>query len=81
MKSFEAQSSAGVLVLQSTVKPGTGTVWIIIDNRAAFDLIDLPMTDHGPKPTGHVISKVIDGPYYIIFQHWITRPGREEPSR
>jgi hypothetical protein len=50
-------------------------MYVILENRPAFDLIDLPMTDHGPKPHGHVITKNIDhGEMYIVFQFWIEKP-------
>lgn len=49
-------------------------MYVIFEDRAAFDLIDLPMTDHGPKSHGHVITKNIDGDQYVVFQYWIEKP-------
>ena len=46
--------------------------WRLI--RDAFDLIDLPMTDHGPRPHGHVLTKNIDGEEYVVFQFWLEKP-------
>lgn len=80
-KVLDAHSQAYVGIVPSIMTPGTGTIYVIIDDRAAFDLLDLPMTDHGPKPTGHVLSKVIDGAcWYIIFQHWIKHAAELHQS-
>jgi hypothetical protein len=44
------------------------TMYVIIDDRSMFDLIDLP--EGGNAAVRH---KVISGEQHIIFQHWI--PG------
>jgi hypothetical protein len=59
--------------------PGN-TIYVIIEDRAAFDLLDLPETNHGK-----VLSKVIDHkptenpgtPQYVIFQFWLEKLTRE----
>ena len=54
---------------------GGNLMYVILEGRPAFDLIDLPMTDHGPKPHGHVLTKNIDQEeQYIVFQYWIEKP-------
>jgi len=56
-------------------KRGGNLIYVILEDRPAFDLIDLPMTDHGPKPHGHVITKNIDHEnQYIVFQFWVEKP-------
>jgi hypothetical protein len=52
------------------------TIFVVMEDRAAFDLIDLPLYDHGKKPNGgHVITKSIDEKrQHIIFQFWIIKP-------
>jgi hypothetical protein len=66
--------SAFVAVHKNPARPGN-LMYIIINDRATFDLIDLPPTDHGPMPHGHVISKNIEhGDQYLVFQCWIDRP-------
>lgn len=67
-----AAGNAGVAVHGR--KGGVNVIYVILDDRAVFDLIDLPLTDHGPKPHGHVITKAIDGPQYVIFQYWLEKP-------
>jgi hypothetical protein len=56
------------------VHRGGNLTYVILEDRAAFDSIDLPVTDHGPKPKGHVLTKNIDGPQYVVFQFWIDKP-------
>jgi hypothetical protein len=71
-----AHSHAGVTV-HKRQEGGGNLMYVIFEERAAFDLIDLPMTDHGPKPDGHghVLSKNIDHDgQYIVFQYWIEKP-------
>jgi hypothetical protein len=71
-----AHSSGWVGVHTSAKFPGN-TIYVGIDDRAAFDLIDLPQGDNGK-----VLTKVIDykppfndaGPQYLIFQHWLVKP-------
>jgi hypothetical protein len=70
-----ATSPTYVVVHKHPKPPGGNLMYVILENRPAFDLIDLPMTDHGPKPHGHVITKNIDrGNLYIVFQFWIEKP-------
>jgi hypothetical protein len=66
-----SHGKAFVSVHKSENRPGN-LMYVILDDRATFDLIDLPVTDHGPKEHGHVITKHIEtGPQYVVFQHWI----------
>ena len=48
------------------------TVYVLVDDRAAFDKIDRPARDNGPNQNGHVITKTVeqDG-VLVIFQHWM----------
>jgi hypothetical protein len=72
----DAHSSGSIGVHQSNRTPGN-TIYVLIDDRAAFDLIDLRQRDNGK-----VLTKVIDykppfsdeGPQYLIFQHWLVKP-------
>ena len=70
---FES-GSAYVVVHKNSVRPGN-LMYVILENREAFDLVDLPLTDHGRKPHGHVLTKNIEhGDQYIVFQFWIEKP-------
>lgn len=71
-----AASSAFVAIHEHPPEKGGGNLmYVIFEHRPSFDLIDLPMTDHGPKPHGHVITKNIDHEnQYIVFQFWIEKP-------
>ena len=54
---------------------GHNLMYVIFEDRAAFDLLNLPLTDHGPKPHGHVITKNVEHDnQYIVFQYWIEKP-------
>lgn len=54
---------------------GRNLMYVILEDRAAFDLLNLPSTDHGPKPHGRVITKTIDHEnQYIVFQYWMEKP-------
>lgn len=66
-------SSAFVVVHKEPGRAGN-LMYVILEDRDAFDLIDLPMTDHGPKPHGHVLTKNIDGEEYVVFQFWLEKP-------
>lgn len=76
MSQNDAHCQAYLAVHRSERFPGN-TIFVIVEDRAAFDLIDLPVTDHGPKESGgHVITKTIEHGlhYMIIFQFWIQKP-------
>lgn len=61
--------SAYVGVHRSKDVPGN-TIFVIINERAAFDLIDLPEGGNAK-----VRTKVIDcGPQYLVFQFWLEKP-------
>lgn len=47
-------------------------IFVLIEDRAAFDKIDRPLTDNGPNTNGHVITKSVeqDG-VLVVFQHWL----------
>ena len=71
MDSFHGQAYVGVH------RTGTEhtTIFVILEDREAFDLIDLPLSDHGRKPNGgHVLTKSIDAAAHVIFQYWIEKP-------
>lgn len=58
--------------ISSASPPGGTLIYIGIADRAAFDCIKAPCTDHGETDKGHVLSKAVDhGGLYIVFQHWI----------
>jgi hypothetical protein len=62
--------------------PGGNVVCVIVGDRAKFDQIARPMTDHPPGPAGRVLSKTIGDPTcsedgLVIFQHWPERPNNE----
>ncbi|MGB3044154.1 MAG: hypothetical protein WBB98_13305 [Xanthobacteraceae bacterium] len=47
-------------------------IYIGVKSRADFDKIDRPCTNHGLTPTGHLLSKHVEGDgVYIVFQHWL----------
>jgi hypothetical protein len=74
MTAFETDNSYLCVHGKST---GRGNlIYVIVANRAAFDLIDLPLRDNGPKENGgHVLSKAsFTGSLDIIFQFWIAQP-------
>lgn len=53
--------------------PDPRLVYVLIADREKFDKIALDVTDHGRKPSGHVLTKSCeqDG-VRIVFQHWLT---------
>lgn len=64
-------------------EPGN-LVYVLIEDRAKFDLIALPKTDHREHGGKAVLSKNMDhGGVRLVFQHWIkldadtAREGRE----
>lgn len=71
-----AASSAFVTIHKHPPEKGGGNLmYVVFEDRPAFDLIDLPMTDHGTKSHGHVITKNIDHEnQYIVFQFWVEKP-------
>ena len=58
---------------------GGRLIYVLVKDRATFDAIDLPVTDHGEKPGGHCFSKAMGGEPvpvpqpYLIFQYWADR--------
>lgn len=55
---------------------GSKIVYVIVGDRAKFDMIDLPEQDHLAQPHGHCLSKVVGNltdreSVTVIFQHWI----------
>lgn len=64
--------------------PGSNVVYVIVGDRAKFDQIDRPMTDHFTRPTGmRVLSKSVGNPSassdegLVIFQYWLDGAGIE----
>jgi hypothetical protein len=60
------------------VWPGMSFIYIIVPDRAKFDMIARPVTDHGQKEDGsHVLTKSIGDSLAaeihgtVVFQHWI----------
>lgn len=52
--------------------PYPGLTYVLVAKREQFDLISLPLTDHGENDQGHVLSKAMDKDgIYIVFQHWL----------
>ena len=70
MDSFHGQAFIGI----NRTGEKHSTIFIILDDRTAFDLIDLPPTDHLKPDGGHVLTKSIDAAAHVIFQHWIEKP-------
>jgi hypothetical protein len=69
------ETSSAFVTVHKVAQRGGNLMYIIFEDRAAFDLIDLPMTDHGLKPHGHVITKNIEHEQqYLVFQFWIEKP-------
>ena len=51
---------------------GATLVYVGLDSRTDFDLIDAHCTDHGENDRGHVLSKsVSDGRVMVVFQFWV----------
>lgn len=50
-------------------------VFIGVGDRAKFDMIDLPLIDHGENENGHCLTKSIQAPdltgALVVFQYWI----------
>lgn len=47
-------------------------VYVGVADRAQFDLIAAPCTDHGENNNGHLLSKWVEGDgVRVIFQHWL----------
>jgi len=47
-------------------------VYIGIADRAEFDSLDLPCSDHGENDRGHVLVKSLEASgVMVIFQYWI----------
>lgn len=58
---------------------GADAVYVIVGDRAKFEMIQRPVTDHGKQANGnHVLTKTVAGDLafaehgVVIFQHWIT---------
>jgi hypothetical protein len=67
------------------VWPGSIFIYIIVPDRAKFDMIARPVTDHGEKENGtHVLTKSIGDSQAaethgtLVFQHWIK--SAESPA-
>ena len=58
-------------------------IFVGVADRRAFDRIDRPVLDLGPKQDGsHVLMKTVEeGEVWVIFQHWIVDPPRPTPTR
>jgi hypothetical protein len=68
------KTSSAFVTVHKVANRGGNLMYVIFEDRPAFDLIDLPMTDHGPQPHGHVITKNIEqGEQYLVFQYWIEK--------
>lgn len=49
-------------------------VYVLMSKRDRFDMIAAPVTDHGEKETGHVLSKSVEGGgIYVVFQYWLKQ--------
>lgn len=68
--------------------PGSNTVYVIVADRAKFDQINRPMTDHRELQGGpRVLTKTI-GDYtavtnegLVVFQHWLEdEPTKQEDN-
>jgi hypothetical protein len=60
------------------VWPSAFCIYIIVSDRAKFDMIARPVTDHGEKENGsHVLTKSVGDELAcethstVVFQHWI----------
>ncbi|QOZ25326.1 hypothetical protein [Bradyrhizobium sp. CCBAU 51753] len=54
------------------VYPGGTLIYVLMRKRDEFDLIALPVKDHGENDNGHVLSKTLcDGSMHIVFQFWL----------
>jgi hypothetical protein len=69
--------SVGLFV--GVMEPGT-LIYIGVPDRAAFDRIARPCTDHAPK---NLLTKTVDADgIYIVFQHWLLeRTALAESNR
>lgn len=68
--------SVGLFV--GVMEPGT-LIYIGVPDRAAFDRIARPCTDHAPK---NLLTKSIDGDgICVVFQHWLERTALAESNR
>ncbi|MGK2897231.1 MAG: hypothetical protein ACSLE9_00890 [Burkholderiaceae bacterium] len=52
-------------------------VYVTLPDRAAFDLLDLPMRDHRTRASGrNVLTKSLEAAgVMVVFQHWLTEPA------
>jgi len=57
------------------IADGGRLIYLIVDDRAKFDIINLPATEHRHANGGVVLAKAITAPVYIVFQHWIVEPS------
>lgn len=52
-------------------------VYVGLEDRAEFDKIALPATEHAPREDGErCVSKAVKDPasgVMVIFQHWVTK--------
>jgi hypothetical protein len=49
--------------------------WICVGvvDRAEFDKISRPASDHGLRPHGHVLTKSVEQRgVIVVFQHWLS---------
>lgn len=56
------------------VHPGGTLVYVLMSKRDEFDMLAAPVTDHGEKEHGHVLSKSVEGGgVYVVFQYWLKQ--------
>jgi hypothetical protein len=76
MSDHHRSTKAFLAVHKNEGTPGN-LMYILIDDRATFDLIDLPEGGNDK-----VRSKVIDhGGQYVIFQHWLPKENAQSVER
>lgn len=47
-------------------------IYVVIDDRADFDKIDRPASEHITPGVGHCLAKTVEqAGVLVIFQHWL----------
>jgi hypothetical protein len=66
----DSKHCKGFVGVHRSERPGT-LIYIIIEDRAVFDLIDLP--EGGTEKVRH--KAIEDGKQHVIFQYWLNGSG------
>jgi hypothetical protein len=71
------KSSKGFVAVHTTEGHPGNLMYILLDDRATFDLIDLP--EGGNDKVRHKAIEVREQQQHIVFQYWLPKSGEDRP--